>query len=102
VARGLALPPAAGLAPGWAYAGTEFARRRLLQAGVVLLGLRLSVGDVLDLGAPTLALVLATVLVTFVGARLIGRLAGLPPAMSQFIATGFSICGVSAVATSRP
>lgn len=41
---------------------------------------------------------LATVLVTFVGTRLIGRLAGLPPAMSLFIATGFSICGVSAVA----
>ena len=84
--------------PEWAHAGTVFARRRLLQAGVVLLGLRLSIGDVLDLGAPVLTLVLVTVAVTFIGTQALGRLAGLSPAMSLFLATGFSICGVSAIA----
>ena len=84
--------------PAWAHAGTVFARRRLLQAGVVLLGLRLSIGDVLDLGAPALSLVVVTVLVTFLGTQALGRLAGLSSAMTLFLATGFSICGVSAIA----
>lgn len=84
--------------PQWAQAGAGFARRRLLQVGVVLLGLKLSVHDVVNLGAPALGLVTATVLLTFFGTRWIGRLAGLPPAMSLFIASGFSICGVSAIA----
>jgi uncharacterized integral membrane protein (TIGR00698 family) len=84
--------------PRWAGAGMTFAMRRLLQAGVVLLGLRLSLDDVRDLGAPTIAVVVTTVVATFLGTQLIGRIARLPPAMSLFIATGFSICGVSAIA----
>jgi uncharacterized integral membrane protein (TIGR00698 family) len=83
--------------PGWAQAGTAFARKKLLQAGIVLLGLELSVGQLLELGAPTLVLVVVTVALTFVATLWFGRLMGLPPAMSLFIATGFSICGVSAV-----
>jgi hypothetical protein len=83
--------------PGWAQAGTAFARKKLLQAGIVLLGLELSVGQLLELGAPTLVLVVVTVALTFVATLWFGRLMGLPPAMSLFIATGFSICGVSAL-----
>lgn len=83
--------------PGWAEAGTAFARKKLLQAGIVLLGLELSVGQLLDLGVPTLLLVVVTVALTFVVTLWLGRLLGLPGAMSLFIATGFSICGVSAI-----
>ncbi|HEX7186893.1 MAG TPA: putative sulfate exporter family transporter [Actinomycetes bacterium] len=83
--------------PRWAEAGTSFARRRLLQVGIVLLGLELSVDEVLELGIPTLVLVVVTVLATFLLTRWLGRLAGLPAPMALFIATGFSICGVSAV-----
>jgi len=83
--------------PGWAHAGTAFSRRTLLQVGIVLLGLELSVGELRELGAPTLAMVGVVVALTFGVARLLGRLAGLPEAMSLFIATGFSICGVSAI-----
>ena len=83
--------------PGWAEAGTAFARKRLLQAGIVLLGLELSVGEMLDLGVPTLLLILVTVALTFGVTLWLGHLMHLPPAMSLFIATGFSICGVSAI-----
>jgi len=38
------------------------------------------------------------VTVTFTGTRLLGRLLGVSPARSLLIATGFSICGASAVA----
>jgi uncharacterized integral membrane protein (TIGR00698 family) len=39
-----------------------------------------------------------TVAVTFTGTRLMGRLLGVSPARSLLVATGFSICGASAVA----
>jgi uncharacterized integral membrane protein (TIGR00698 family) len=83
--------------PAWAEAGTAFARKKLLQAGIVLLGLELSVGQMLDLGVPTLLLIFVTVALTFAVTLWLGHLMGLPPAMALFIATGFSICGVSAV-----
>ncbi len=83
--------------PAWAEAGTAFARKKLLQAGIVLLGLELSVSQMLDLGVPTLLMILVTVGLTFGATLWLGHLMGLPGAMSLFIATGFSICGVSAI-----
>jgi uncharacterized integral membrane protein (TIGR00698 family) len=81
-----------GFAPGIGLAG-----RRLLRVGVALLGLRLALGDVLDLGPGVLALVVVTVAVTFLGTRWLGRLLGLGGGLTLLIATGFSICGASAV-----
>lgn len=78
--------------------GTKFAAKRLLRFGVVLLGFRLAVGDVVALGAPGLVVVLAVVAATFFGTQWIGRRLGVSPSLSLLIATGFSICGASAVA----
>ncbi|MCP2259931.1 conserved hypothetical integral membrane protein [Streptoalloteichus tenebrarius] len=84
--------------PAAARPGLTWATRRLLRAGVVLLGLQLAVPQVLGLGAGTLLVVLATVAVTFVGTVLLGRALGLPRGLSVLVGTGFSICGASAVA----
>lgn len=78
--------------------GLRFAAKRLLRVGIVLLGLRLAVGDVLHLGAKSLVVVVGVVAVTFVGTQLLGRAFGVSPGASLLIATGFSICGASAVA----
>lgn len=78
--------------------GTQLAAHRLLRVSVVLLGLQLSVPDLLGLGLPGLAIVALTVTVTFTGTRLLGRLFGVPPGQALLVATGFSICGASAVA----
>jgi uncharacterized membrane protein YadS len=80
------------------HAGTHLASHRLLRIAVVLLGLQLALPQLLRLGAGGLGVVLATVAVTFSGTRLLGRLLGVSPARSLLIATGFSICGASAVA----
>ncbi|RBY76113.1 putative sulfate exporter family transporter [Geodermatophilus sp. TF02-6] len=82
--------------------GTHLAGSRLLRVAVVLLGLQLSLPQLLHLGAGGLAVVLATVGITFAGTRLLGRALGVSPARRLLIATGFSICGVSAVAAMRP
>ncbi|MEV4151338.1 putative sulfate exporter family transporter [Amycolatopsis sp. NPDC049691] len=72
--------------------------KRLLRAGVVLLGLQLAVPAVLALGAGTLAAVVVTVVVTFLGTLGLGRLVGTRRGLTLLVATGFSICGASAIA----
>jgi uncharacterized integral membrane protein (TIGR00698 family) len=64
----------------------------------VLLGFQLAVGEVLRLGGVGLAAVVVVVTVTFVGTQRLGRRLGVSPELSLLIATGFSICGASAVA----
>ncbi|MGW0516424.1 YeiH family protein [Crossiella sp. NPDC003009] len=96
-ADGRAARPA-GLLPASCAPGLAWAARRLVRAGVVLLGLQLAVSDVLDLGGGMLLVVLATVAGTFLGTRLLGRWLGLPEGLSTLVATGFSICGAAAVA----
>jgi uncharacterized integral membrane protein (TIGR00698 family) len=80
------------------HTGTHLAAHRLLRVAVVLLGLQLGLPQLLHLGAAGFAVVLVTVSVTFAGTRLLGRLLGVSPARSLLVATGFSICGASAVA----
>jgi uncharacterized integral membrane protein (TIGR00698 family) len=87
-----------GLHPQWARAGTHLAAKGLLRLGVVLLGFQLAVRDVLRLGVPGLAVVILAVATTFFGTRRLGRRLGVSPGLSLLIATGFSICGASAVA----
>jgi uncharacterized integral membrane protein (TIGR00698 family) len=78
--------------------GLRFASRQLMRAGIALLGLKLAVGDVLALGWRTLAVVVVVVAATFFGTRWLGRRMRLPGDQPLLIATGFSICGASAIA----
>ena len=87
----------ASLTPGF-----RFAASWLLRGGVMLLGLQLAVGQVVHFGLPVLAVVLVSVLGTFLATRWFGRLLGLSPARSLLVATGVSICGASAVAAANP
>jgi uncharacterized integral membrane protein (TIGR00698 family) len=78
--------------------GLGFVAKRILRVGVVLLGLRLSLGDVFDLGAAALIVVAMTVVATFFGTQWMGPKLGLSRDLSLLVATGFSICGASAIA----
>ncbi len=78
--------------------GLRFAARRLLRIGVVMLGLRLSFGDVATLGLSGALVVAVTVVSTFVGTLWINRRLGLPNDLGLVVATGYSICGASAIA----
>ena len=82
--------------------GTAFASHRLLRVAVVLLGLQLSLRQLLHLGGRGLLVVVVTVVVTFAGTQLLGAALGVNPARRLLVATGFSICGASAVAAMEP
>ncbi|MEU6155711.1 putative sulfate exporter family transporter [Actinosynnema sp. NPDC047251] len=72
--------------------------RKLLRAGVVLLGLQLSLPQLLDLGPGILVAAVVTVGVTFFGTLWLGRWLRLPRGLTLLVASGFSICGASAIA----
>lgn len=100
VVLGMAAAHLPGLRPlvrGVARPGLSVAGKRLMRAGIVLLGLKLSLGDVLGLGWATVAMVLAVVGATFAGTLWLGRRLGLPGDQPLLVATGYSICGASAI-----
>ena len=79
-------------------AGTHVASHRLLRIAVVLLGLQLGLPQLRALGLDGLAIVVTTVAITFFGTQLLGRVLRIPSGRTLLIATGFSVCGASAVA----
>ncbi|MBL1118826.1 putative sulfate exporter family transporter [Streptomyces sp. 110] len=91
------LPGARGLVRGVCRAGLSLAGKRLMRLGIVLLGLKLSLNDVLGLGWATVAMVLGVVAATFCGTWWLGRRMGLSGDQPLLIATGYSICGASAI-----
>lgn len=88
----------ARLLPRRARPGLGFAGKRLMRLGIVLLGLKLALAEVAALGWQTLAVTGGVVLLTFFGTQWLGRRLGLPGDQPLLVATGFSICGASAVA----
>lgn len=88
----------AGLAREVFRPGLQVAARRLLRLGIVVLGLRLSLPQVAALGLPMLTVVVATVVIAFGGTLALARVFGLSRDAGLLLATGFSICGASAVA----
>ncbi|GAA0703985.1 putative sulfate exporter family transporter [Kitasatospora atroaurantiaca] len=100
VVLGVAVAHLPGLRPlvrGAARPGLSLAGKRLMRAGIVLLGLKLSLSDVLGLGWATVAMVLAVVAATFFGTCWLGRRLGLRGDQPLLVATGYSICGASAI-----
>jgi uncharacterized membrane protein YadS len=67
--------------------------RWMLRAGVVALGLRLPVQDLVSIGVEGLLVVVTTVAVTYRLTRWVGARLGLDAGLVTLVAAGFSICG---------
>src|ERR1700730_6074550 len=68
-----------------------------LKAGIVLLGSRFLLGDVLKLGGVSLALVAIEIAVAIAFMTFLGRAFGLRPKLTTLLAVGSAVCGVSAI-----
>lgn len=82
--------------------GISFGVRKLLRLGIILMGIRLSIFDVLKIGAWGIPIVLACVLVGLVVTSYLGRLLSLPERLVTLIAVGTGICGASAIVATAP
>lgn len=78
--------------------GVDFSAKKLLRAGIIFVGLQLSLTNIAGLGAPMLLVVVCIVAGGLLGTLLLGRLLRVPPNLSLLVACGFSICGAAAVA----
>lgn len=81
---------------------TKTLGKKLLRTGVALLGFRLALGDVGDLGPATIFCVVAVVLATFFGTQWLASLFGLSKGLGLLLGTGYAICGASAIAAMEP
>lgn len=81
--------------------GLRFCSTWLLRTGVMLLGLQLIVGSVVQFGLPVLLVVVTGAAGSFGLTLWLGRIWRLGAARSLLLATGVSICGASAVAAAN-
>lgn len=68
-----------------------------LKAGIILLGARFILGDILKLGGISLVLVAAAFVLSILFMTWLGRAFKLSPKLTTLLAVGSSVCGVSAI-----
>lgn len=85
------------LPASWAPGLTQ-GSKTMLRAGIVLLGLQVSLATIVGLGWRVVLAVVVVVVAGFATAVVAGRLLGVRPGLALLVGSGFSICGAAAVA----
>jgi uncharacterized integral membrane protein (TIGR00698 family) len=80
-----------------AKAGVKFAVRHVLRFAVALLGLQLTTQQLGEVGLTGVAIIMATLIATFLFTKWLGKRLGVEDSLAELIAAGTSICGASAV-----
>lgn len=88
--------------PTWLKPGFNFAVKKVLRLGIILLGIRLSIFDALRLGAIGVPIVLFCLLGALLLTTRLNKWLKLPERLGTLIAVGTSICGVSAIVATGP
>jgi uncharacterized integral membrane protein (TIGR00698 family) len=83
--------------PAAARSGIAVALRRILRLAVALLGLQLTAQQLAAVGGTGLAIIIATLVATFLATKAVGRLLEVDGRLAELIAAGTSVCGASAV-----
>jgi len=83
--------------PANAKPGVTFSLRRILRGAIILLGLQLTITQVMDVGAVGFSIIVACLVSTFLFTGWFGRVLGVDPKLAELIGAGTSICGASAV-----
>jgi uncharacterized integral membrane protein (TIGR00698 family) len=83
--------------PHICQAGVGFTLKRILRLAIILLGLQLSLVQVMAIGLNGLAIIVLTLISTFGFTCWIGQQLGVRANLTYLIAMGTSICGASAV-----
>ncbi len=83
-------------------AGIAFTSKKILQAGVVLLGFGMNLRVVLEIGGQSLPIFLSSISTSLIIAFILHKLLKVPAKSSTLIGVGSSICGGSAIAATAP
>lgn len=87
--------------PSPALPGIALLSKRLLRVAVALLGLQLTLTQVMDVGTTGVVLIVLVVAATYGFTVAAARLLGVNPRLGRLLAAGTSICGASAIAATN-
>jgi uncharacterized integral membrane protein (TIGR00698 family) len=82
--------------------GIQFGLKNILRLGIILLGIRLSIGDALKLGVLGIPVIVFCITGGLLLTSWLGRRLNLSPRLTTLIAVGTSICGASAIVATGP
>jgi uncharacterized integral membrane protein (TIGR00698 family) len=82
--------------------GLRLCIKTVLRIGIVLLGLKLTVLAIAEIGKIGIPIIIVCISVALLAVTLINRALGLPKRLGTLIAVGTSICGVSAIVATAP
>jgi uncharacterized integral membrane protein (TIGR00698 family) len=82
--------------------GITFCLRKLLRFGIILMGIRLSIFDVLKIGVWGIPIIVVCVTAGLIITDYFARLLKVPERLAILIAVGTSICGASAIVATAP
>jgi uncharacterized integral membrane protein (TIGR00698 family) len=88
--------------PALLQPGIRFGLVRILRLGIVLLGIRLSLGEVGAIGLQSLPIIIAAVVAALLVVTYLSRKLGLTGRLGTLIAVGTSICGATAIVATAP
>ena len=83
-------------------AGARSAKAWFLPLGILLLGARLSLADILSTGLSAIVVLAVDIVLVLLVTLWLGRLLGLSEKLSALIGVGTSICGNTAIAATAP
>ena len=93
---GIAIRAGMGLPVSW-RPGTAYVVRPVLRAAIVILGLQVTLSQLLSIGPYALALAVAAVALTMIFTIWLGARLGVDAPMAMLLGTGTGICGASAI-----
>lgn len=88
--------------PDGVKAGVRFSVSKLLRLGIICVGVKLSIVDVLKLGAWGIPIVVTAIASGLLFVTWFNRLLKLPDRLGTLIAVGTGICGVTAIVSTAP
>lgn len=77
--------------------GIDFSSKKLLRVGIILLGMRLNLGDIVSAGWPAFLLAIGSVIVGIGAVYGISRAMGVDKTLGFLTACGTGICGAAAI-----
>ena len=83
-------------------AGLDFCIKVLLKVGIILLGIRLSLIDLISYGIKGLVVVIPCILITIILVQFLRKKLNISEKLSLLIAVGTSICGATAIVALAP
>jgi len=82
--------------------GLRFAAQRVLRLGIVLLGARLSLGEIARIGLPATGVIVVTMAVSFAVVLAVARVVRVEGRLALLIAVGSAVCGNTAIVATAP